>query len=146
MARVRPLMERLEVNAIAAEVLAAMDSRHQVTPFSSRDEALSLDAAYQVAAELRRLRMLRGEKPIGRKIGFTNRDIWSEYNVDRPIWGDMYDSTVRELSRSPSFSLSHLVEPRIEPEIVLKLSKDLTPDMGEKGLWGAIEWVAHGFE
>ncbi len=42
--------------------------------------------------------MARGERPVGRKIGFTNRTIWAEYGVYAPIWGDMYDTTLRDLA------------------------------------------------
>ena len=39
----------------------------------------------------------REKKPVGRKIGFTNRTIWAEYGVYAPIWGYMYDTTVKPL-------------------------------------------------
>jgi len=31
--------------------------------------------------------------PVGRKIGFTNRTIWAEYNVYGPICGYVYNRT-----------------------------------------------------
>ena len=37
-------------------------------------------------------------------------------------------------------------EPRIEPEIVLGLARDLTPGMGLAEIAQAVGWVAHGFE
>ena len=49
-------------------------------------------------AQSRAEREARGERPIGRKIGFTNRTIWAEYGVYAPIWGYVYDGTVRELT------------------------------------------------
>ena len=36
---------------------------------------------------IRRLRIARGERPLGYKIGFTNRGIWDRYGVHAPIWG-----------------------------------------------------------
>ncbi|MGO4832358.1 2-keto-4-pentenoate hydratase, partial [Rhizobiaceae sp. 2RAB30] len=42
--------------------------------------------------------------------------------------------------------VSHLPEPRIEPEIVLGLGRDVTSDMTLDDIAGSIEWVAHGFE
>ena len=33
-------------------------------------------------------------KPVGRKIGFTNRAIWPKYGVYQPIWGTVYDRTL----------------------------------------------------
>jgi 2-oxo-3-hexenedioate decarboxylase len=64
---------------------------------------------------VRRLRETRGERPIGRKIGFTNRTTWPDY---APMWGYVYDRTVHDLADiEGSFSLADLAEPRIEPEI-----------------------------
>jgi len=47
-----------------------------------------------VSAEILKRRRARGERPIGRKIGFTNRLIWDEYRVSSPMWGHVYDHTV----------------------------------------------------
>ncbi len=131
---------------IAAEALAALDERRQITPFVARDAAFDVEAARPVIAALRGLRVARGEKPVGRKIGFTNRGIWDEYGVYAPIWGHMYDATVREVAPGDTIRVSHLPEPRIEPEIVLGIGRDLHPAMDLAAIAGAIDWVAHGFE
>src|SRR6185312_11575341 len=93
--RGRPLPPEPSILAIAAEADDAIANGRQVTPFSTRHAGFGVPQAYAVAAELRRLRQQRGERPIGRKIGFTNRTIWAEFGVHAPIWGDMYDVTVR---------------------------------------------------
>jgi 2-oxo-3-hexenedioate decarboxylase len=40
------------------------------------------------------MREARGEMPVGRKIGFTNRAVWAEY---RSIWGYVYHRPVHNL-------------------------------------------------
>jgi 2-oxo-3-hexenedioate decarboxylase len=101
-----------------------------------------------VTAALRSLRMESGEKPVGRKIGFTNRTIWDEYGVFAPIWGDVYDTTVFETDASAhgELSLSGLSEPRIEPEIVFGLARPLDASMSDEEIVASLEWIAHGFE
>jgi len=137
----------VDVAEVAAEVLAALDGGHQIAPFSARLPAFALDDAYEVTAAVRRMREGRGEIAVGRKIGFTNRTIWSEYNVHAPIWGYVYDRTVHDLTQiGETFPLAGLLEPRIEPEIVFGLVRTPTPDMDERALLGCIDWVAHGFE
>ena len=92
-------------------------------------------------------RIQNGETPLGRKIGFTNRTIWDEYDVHQPIWGDIYDSTVSYLSNQKGpFHLKGLAEPRIEPEIVFKLKSKPNSSMDQAALLACMEWVAHGFE
>lgn len=121
-------------------------ANRQMEPFTARFPGFASPAAYAVTARLRTLREARGETPIGRKIGFTNRGIWPEYGVYEPIWGYMYDSTVREADQGETVDVSHLPEPRIEPEIVLGLEADLEPGMSTGDIAQAIAWVAHGFE
>jgi 2-oxo-3-hexenedioate decarboxylase len=133
--------------AIAAEALAVLDTGRQIAPFSARIPEFNLEDAYRVTASIRQMRETRGETPVGRKIGFTNRTIWAEYNVHGPIWGYVYDRTAYNLAEiGDAFSLIGLAEPRIEPEIVFRLASAPAPDMDERALAGCIDWVAHGFE
>jgi 2-oxo-3-hexenedioate decarboxylase len=139
--------EALAAEALAAQVLAVLDGAAQIAPFTDRDPGFDLPAAYRVTAALRRLRVARGEKPVGRKIGFTNRRIWSEYGVHAPIWGDMFDTTVRDVGpEGEEVDLSSLSEPKVEPEIAVGLSRAPEPGMDDAALMGCIDWVAHGLE
>ena len=44
-----------ELQAIGAEALAALDTGHQISPFSARLSAFDLDDAYRVTAAIRGL-------------------------------------------------------------------------------------------
>lgn len=137
------------LDGIAREALAALDAGRQIVPFSERHRDFDLQKAYEVTARLRALRSARGEKPVGRKVGFTNRIMWAEYGVYAPVWGDMFDTTVHDLAdvaAQGGFALGGLPEPRIEPEIVFKLAAAPRPDMDDAALLDCMEWVAHGFE
>jgi 2-oxo-3-hexenedioate decarboxylase len=132
--------------AVAQEVFSVLDRPRPIEPFTARPGSLSLADAYRASALLGGMRQARGERPVGRKIGFTNRTIWSEYNVFAPIWGCVYDRTVHDLAATPTLSLAAFAEPRIEPEIVFGLARAPAPDMDEAALIGCLDWVAHGFE
>jgi 2-keto-4-pentenoate hydratase len=136
----------MDAAAIAKTVLSAIDGGSQLEPFTARDAGFTEAQAYVVTAELRALRVARGEKPVGRKIGFTNRTIWEEYGIFQPIWGDIYDTTVRDVRPGDPVAVSQLPEPRIEPEIVLGLGHDLGPGMSIDEIGQSIDWIAHGFE
>lgn len=136
-----------ELETIAGEAFELLGTGRQIKPFSERLSGFDLDDAYQAAALIKNLREKRGEVQLGRKIGFTNRTIWDEYNVHAPIWGYVYDRTVHNLADlSEAFSLTNLTDPRIEPEIVFQLSAAPASGMDETGLLACIDWVAHGFE
>lgn len=140
-------MSGLSPERIADEALAALADVRQIEPFSAHDPDFDLSAAYRVADIVRTRRMQRGERPAGRKIGFTNRTIWAQYAVNRPIWGDVYDTTLHDVAalRGP-FPLGPFSEPQIEPEIALCLSRAPAPDMDDEATLGCIAWIAHGFE
>ena len=135
------------VQLVAAEAFDLLDTGRQLAPFSSRLPRFDLDDAYRVTAAVRQMRETRGEIPLGRKIGFTNRTIWDEYQIGAPMWGYIYNRTVRDLADlGTTFSLAGLAEPRIEPEIIFGLAMAPEPGMDERALLGCIDWVAHGFE
>ena len=136
-----------DLQDIASKAFAVLGSGRQLPPFSTAHPDFSLEEAYRVTAAVRTAREARGERPIGRKIGFTNRTIWAEYGVHAPIWGYVYDSTVRDLgSEASEVSLGGLAEPRIEPEIMFGLAAPPAPDMDAQALIRCIDWIAHGFE
>ena len=115
---------------LASHVLAALAARRQIEPLTARAEGLELGQAYRVTAAVRQAREARGERVVGRKVGFTNRTIWAEYGVHAPIWSYVYDTTLHHLADiAGGFDLSALVEPRIEPEIVFSLGR--APQPGE---------------
>ena len=128
---------------IASQLLSLLGTGRQ----SGRYPGLDLAEAYAVAARIRALRQARGERPVGRKIGFTNTTLWERYGVTGPMWNFMYDTTVRDLADlAGGFELGKLAEPRIEPEIVLHLGRAPEPGMAAAELIGCVDWVAHGFE
>jgi 2-oxo-3-hexenedioate decarboxylase len=130
----------------ASEILAAYEARRQIGPLTSLEPTFSTADAQRVSHEITQRRVAAGARVIGRKIGFTNRTIWDEYGVYAPIWGPVYDTTYRDAIGPSEQSLSHLVEPRIEPEIVFGFAGEVHPEMDEREILGAVSWVAHGFE
>jgi 2-oxo-3-hexenedioate decarboxylase len=133
------------LNDIAAEAAAAFENGGpQVRPFAARYPLLTMNDAYRITALANGIRVARGYKPIGRKIGFTNRRIWDEYGVHAPVWGYVYDRTLYELSTP--LPLAAFPEPKIEPEIMFGLAKAPAPGMDDAAILSCTAWVAHGYE
>lgn len=106
-----------------------------------------LDAAYALALQVRSLRLARGERPAGYKVGFTNRTIWKRYRVFAPIWGLIWDTTLRRADQgSGRLRVAGLCEPRLEPEIVFGIAATPPPAPTLQQLFDCIEWLAPGFE
>src|SRR6202790_3378577 len=134
------------LKTIAAEAFAALGNAPQIPPFSSRPQGLSVDDAYRVTPLVRQMYEASGAKPLGRKIGFTNRTIWTQYGVYAPIWGYVFDRTAYDLADVEALTLAPFSEPRIEPEIVFGLATAPSAQMDETALSSCIAWVGLGFE
>jgi len=131
----------------ARELLAALDAVRLVPLLTERDPAFDLKEAFATADALRRLRLGRGERPLGYKIGFTNRGIWARYGVFAPIWGPLWNTTVENVEGGEAtVSLAPFSQPRLEPEVMFGLARAPRAGMSEAELAGCIDWVAHGYE
>jgi 2-oxo-3-hexenedioate decarboxylase len=137
----------MTADTAAQEILASLGTNRSLATFTARDSTFDVARAYGVAARVHAVRTARGEKPVGRKIGFTNRHLWEEYGVREPIWGFVYDTTlVRAQDGHASVELGGFAEPRIEPEIVLHFQAAPPVTRDEAALLACIDWIAHGVE
>jgi 2-oxo-3-hexenedioate decarboxylase len=131
-------------NSISREVLTSLSTHNQIATFSSRPAGLTLDDAYRVTPLLRAAFEARGEKITGRKIGFTNREMWKVYSAKAPIWGYVTDHTTKNL-RAPSSSFRGAPagsEPGIQKQ---SQSSPLDSGSGQEGRPGMTDeiFVAH---
>ena len=138
----------MNIQVIAREMLNALDQGGTIPSIVERNPGFGWEQGYAVAAEILRLRRVRGEKTVGRKIGFTNRNIWAEYGATAPIWAHVYDRTVVAAERHRAvISLKGSARPRLEPEIVFKLKAPLPAGISDPvRILERIEWVAASFE
>src|ERR1700727_462245 len=102
------LTDALDVKVVANEVVASLAGHYQIPKFSSRPGGLTLAQAYRVTPLLRAAFEARGEKITGRKIGFTNRQMWKPYGVDAPIWGYTTSRTTHQLADVQAVTLTGL--------------------------------------
>jgi 2-oxo-3-hexenedioate decarboxylase len=135
-----------QVETVAKEVIASLAGHSQIPTFSSRPGGLTLAQAYRGTPLLRAAFEARGERITGRKIGFTNREMWKAFGVESPIWGYTTTRTTRELADAQIVSLTDFSEPRIEPEIMFGLGAAPAPAMSDNTLLDCVEWIALGYE
>lgn len=136
----------IDFEKIALAVKAAQDNTTYLEPITSQYPNFDLEDAYQVAALVHQMRLDEGASVVGRKIGFTNANMWEVYGVEAPIWSYMYDTTVENAAEIHTCSIASYVEPKIEPEIVLHFSKTPPINATASELLACIDWVANGIE
>jgi len=134
-------------NELAEQLLVAYDRATTVEPPSARDPAFDMSAGYAVGRAILARRQARGEALVGRKIGFTNRNIWAQYGVDSPIWAPVYARTLHRARRGHAeLPLDATVAPRIEPEIAFGLRGPIPQSDDLLEVLDAVEWAAPAFE
>lgn len=136
-----------DIAAIAAQLIAAQDAGASLPPITAARPDFDVPAAYAVLATIEQMRCRQGWRPVGRKIGFTNRTIWARYGVHQPMVARVWAHT---LQRAPdgraSLSLASFVQPRIEPEVVFGLAGPVPLDGDAETILAAVAWIAPGFE
>jgi 2-oxo-3-hexenedioate decarboxylase len=136
------------IEQMTADLLHARDAGCHTAQPSQRGHAFGIQDGYEVGRALHERLMERGYRPAGRKIGFTNPTTWREFDLDTPIWAHVYAQTVHSADQGRcTMSLSGMVAPRLEPEVVLKLRGPVPADeLPAEEIARCVEWVAIGFE
>jgi 2-oxo-3-hexenedioate decarboxylase len=135
------------LQTIAEEIIKAQDKCRQIPLLTSRFSEFSNAKGYAVAQIVHEMRLKEGAILVGRKIGFTNPEMWSIYGVCEPIWGYIYNTTVVQLNGSQTrCHIGNFAEPKIEPEIVVHFGTTPLQSDDLSEVLASIDWIAHGIE
>lgn len=127
------------MHPLAPRLIDALDHARPLQPLGE----MALGDAYALAEELESLRQARGEQVAGYKIGFTNAALMNRFGVEQPIWGRLYAHTTVQAAE---YNIATFLEPRIEPEIVVRLGESVPTGADEAEILGAISHIGLGFE
>ncbi len=136
-----------DLTRIAEQLIAAYDGATLLPPITAAAPDFSVADGYAVLHEIETRRRAQGWRPVGRKIGFTNRTIWPRYGVYQPMWAHVWSHTVQFVpGGTASLSLQRLMQPRIEPELVFKIKAPVPLTNDPEAVLSSVEWMAPGFE
>lgn len=122
-----------------ADVLAAARfDRAGCDPITSSID-LTLDDAYAIQRHGTTLRLARGERVVGWKLGYTSLAMRSQMGIDQPNFGPLTDAMLvaHDGTASPA-----LIQPRVEPEIGLRFDRRVA---GDANLDDVIDAVGEAF-
>lgn len=137
------IIAAMDVVEIGRRLSTARRLAQVVEPPSRIEPGFSLADGYAVGQLLHEEQIQRGARRVGTKLGFTNQMVWSQLGLSTPFWSPICDTTVTD---SGSVSLAGVVQPRIEPEIMLGFDAELPAGATAGAISAAIGWVAVGFE
>ena len=107
----------------AALLDQAEQSRMPLPPLSQEYPTLTPAQAYAIQSAWLELKLAKGARIIGRKIGLTSRAMQVLLGVDQPDYGFLLDSMT--VTSGNTLARADFLLPRIEPEIAFWLAKDL---------------------
>ncbi|MSQ70630.1 MAG: 4-oxalocrotonate decarboxylase [Betaproteobacteria bacterium] len=134
MADIHKLASRVDDAARGAKGIAQL----------SHDVQITLDEAYEVQKQSIGLRLSRGEKRIGVKMGFTSRAKCIQMGLSDLIWGRLTSGMVVE--DGGPLSLARYVHPRVEPEVAFLLKSELAGNITPLQALSAVEAIAPAME
>ncbi|MFY0650870.1 MAG: hypothetical protein JXQ96_02495 [Cyclobacteriaceae bacterium] len=107
--------------------------------------SISIGDAYDVQNLVAEKRIKSGERVAGFKVGCTSEAIRKQFGLTEPISGRLFYPHTTESLRS--INCSDFINCAIEPEMVLKMGKNLEDkNPSDKELIDAIEYVSPGIE
>ena len=110
----------------------------------SEIQVISLVDAYEIQKLMIDLRLDRGEKLIGLKMGFTSEAKMKQMGVHDMIWGRLTDEMIVE--NQGSVGKSKYIHARAEPEICFRISKDIEGEIALQELDQYVDGIACAIE
>src|SRR4051794_10935365 len=115
----------MSIDELAQRLDRALSDATAIAQLSD-EQALTLDEAYAVQRAGIALRVGRGDRLVGVKLGFTSEAKARQMGVSDVIIGQLTANT--EVPDGGTVDLSTMVHPRIEPEVAFRLGTELSPD------------------
>jgi 2-oxopent-4-enoate hydratase len=116
-------MEESLIKSLALEFIRAEDEAKPVEPISERYPDITIEDAYRIQLEIVRMKVERGEKIVGKKIGLTSKAMMEMLNVNQPDYGHITDRMI--VIENDPIDTSKLIAPKVEAEIAFLLREDL---------------------
>lgn len=105
---------------------------------------ISIDESYEIQAKSIELRLSRGEKLTGLKMGFTSKAKMEQMGVHDMIWGRLTDNM--HIENEGEMDMNKFIHPRAEPEIAFLLKKNITATITIEDVESCISGLAPAIE
>jgi len=136
------------VETIASRLDTAWQTNVPIPPITESDGITDVTIAYAIQTHWTKMRLDRGEKIAGRKIGLTSKAIQTQLGVNEPDYGNLWQSSFYEAKNGKvTIPAGDFLQPRIEGEIAFLIGKPLRePGITPEQILDATEACAMGIE
>lgn len=133
-----------ELTGILAQRLDTAQTSRRDTPSLADSHEFDIDDAYAVQAALLALRVARGERIVGVKLGFTSKAKMAQMGVSDVIVGKLTDAM--RIADGDEVDLSRFIHPKAEPEVAYRLGRDVDLDDPLTDIESCVDAVAPAIE
>jgi 2-keto-4-pentenoate hydratase len=119
-------MSEQDAKTLARRLDEAWENREPIAPLSESDGLEDVDLAYEVQTRWSALRLSRGERIVGRKIGLSSFAMQEQLGVSEPDYGSLWESRYFPAQGGRAevpFEL--LLQPFLEVELAFLIGKPL---------------------
>ena len=114
------------VEVIAAQLDTAMQTGVPIPPITETYGVSDPATAYAIQNSWTTMRLNRGEKIVGRKIGLTSKAIQTQLGVDEPDYGNLWQTSFYQASNgNVNIPANAFLQPRIEGEVAFLIGKPI---------------------
>lgn len=126
-----------QIEDIAKMLIATRRARKTIPAISDRLN-FDMDDAYLIQDRITAARTQSGEKIIGWKLGYTSQAMRKQMGIPDPNYGPL---TEKMILRSGESISSELIQPKVEPEIGVKINKPIKGKVTFDQVLGCVESV-----
>jgi len=115
------------LESLAWRLDEAWEKRKPIEPLTETEALESFEDAYAIQSGWSRLRLDRGERIIGRKIGLTSLAMQEQMGVNEPDYGSLWASRYFPATGGRvEIPVESFLQPRLEGELAFLIGKPLT--------------------
>jgi len=134
-----------KIRAASKRLLSAADNRQPCEPVRDLIGTDDVALAYAVQQELSRVRVSRGSRVVGRKIGATSAAVQEQLGIAQPDFGMLFDDMAH--ADGATIIFDSVLQPRVEAEVAFILGADLGNEaMGLEHVRSAVSHVVAAIE
>lgn len=141
----QPTLDPAVIAKLAQELDAAEQDRKPIRQFTARHPDMTIADGYRISKHWVDLKLARGRKVYGHKIGLTSRAMQQSAGITEPDYGTLLDDMVFEPGGDVPFT--RFITPKVEVELAFVLAKRLEgPNVSIFDVLRATEYVIPAVE
>jgi 2-keto-4-pentenoate hydratase len=118
--------ESVNIKALAEQLDQAAQTGQPIEPLSESAGLTSVDDAYAIQSHWTKMRLDRGEKIAGRKIGLTSIAIQQQLGVNEPDYGNIWEASYYPtVNHRVDIPAADFLQPRVEAEVAFLIGRPL---------------------